>query len=73
MEDSITLYSSPTCPVCQMLKRELTSRNITYKVEEENYDVLKERHLFKLPILQVGDTFMAAPEAVHWLKGRGNN
>ena len=64
MEDSITLYSSPTCPVCKMLKRELASRNISFTLEEENYEVLNSRGLRKLPVLQIGDNFMSAPEAL---------
>ena len=36
MEDSIKVYSSPGCPKCAMLKKELDSRNIKYSVEEEN-------------------------------------
>lgn len=71
MEDSIKVYSSPGCPRCAMLKKELDSRNIKYSVEEEDLTALRERGLLQLPILQVGDEFMRLPEAFKWVRGRG--
>ena len=71
MEDSIKVYSSPGCPKCAMLKKELDSRNIKYSVEEEDYTALRERGLLQLPILQIGDEFMRLPEAFRWVKSQG--
>ena len=71
MEDSIKVYSSPGCPKCAMLKKELASRNIKYSVEEEDYTALRERGLLQLPILQIGDEFMRLPEAFRWAKSQG--
>lgn len=71
MEDSIKVYSSPGCPKCAMLKKELDSRNIKYSVEEEDYTALRERGLLQLPILQIGDEFMRLPEAFRWAKSQG--
>ena len=71
MEDSIKVYSSPGCPKCAMLKKELDSRNSKYSVEEEDYTALRERGLLQLPILQIGDAFMRLPEAFRWAKSQG--
>ena len=68
MEDSIKVYSSPGCPKCAFLKKELDRRNIVYQVEEENYDPLRERGLLSLPILQIGDEFLRYPDALRWIK-----
>ena len=71
MEDSINVYSSPGCPKCAMLKKELDSRNIKYSVEEEDFTALRERGLLQLPILPIDDDFMRLPEAFKWVRDRG--
>lgn len=66
MKDSITLYSSPTCPVCRCLKMKLDEHNIEYN-ETHDTEPLVERHILKLPVLEVNGNFMLAPEAIKWI------
>ena len=67
MKDSITLYSSPTCPICKMLKMELDSRNLEYTYIND-VDELIKLGINHTPILEVNGTRMQAPEARRWIK-----
>ena len=68
MNDSITLYSSPTCPKCRMLKLELGKQNIEYN-EQHDTEALAKQGFTSLPILEVNGKFLTMPEAIKWLKG----
>jgi glutaredoxin len=68
MKDSITLYSSPTCPKCRMLKIELDKHNIEYNETHET-DFIAEKGFTSLPVLEVNGDFLTMPNAVKWLKG----
>ena len=67
MKDSITLYSSPTCPKCRMLKIELGKHNIEYN-ELHDTEAVAAKGFTSLPILEVNGNFLTMPEAVRWLK-----
>lgn len=62
MKDSITLYSSPTCPMCKMLKMELDKRNIEYN-HVNDVDELLRIGITHPPVLEVNGVRMQAPEA----------
>lgn len=70
MKDSITIYSSPTCPKCRALKMQLDKANIEYNEEQSNYAPIQERGMHNLPVLQVGDQFFNMSEALNWLHSR---
>lgn len=38
MENNITIFTTPTCPYCEMLKRYLDQNNIKYKVVDVSID-----------------------------------
>lgn len=70
MKDSITIYSSPTCPKCKALKLQLQKAHIEYNEEQNDYSPLEQRKMSNLPILQVGDKFLTMAEAIAWIKGQ---
>lgn len=38
MENNITIFTTPTCPYCEMLKRYLDQNDIKYKVVDVSVD-----------------------------------
>ena len=67
MEDSIILYSSPTCPICKMIKMELDKKNIEYIINQDTDEQIA-LGIRKLPVLSVNGEFLQAPEARKWVK-----
>ena len=69
MEDSITVYSSPTCPRCKMLKIELTKRGLSFSVCEDEKQILAETGSVNIPMMKVNDGApMGFKEAIDWIK-----
>ena len=63
----ITLYTTPTCGICRMVKTKLQQKNIEYK-EANAEDLLKIMDIQRAPVLQVEDTFLTSPtEIVNWI------
>lgn len=69
MKDSITLYSSPTCPICKMIKMELDKKGLEYKYVDD-VDVLLSLGITHAPVLEVNGTRLVATEARKWVKER---
>lgn len=63
MNDSIKLYSSPTCPKCRALKLKLSEKHIEY-TEIQDVDTLLKLNIKSLPVLQVNEEFLTMPQAM---------
>ena len=70
MEDSIIVYSSPTCPRCKMLKMELVKKGIPFKSCEDEKEVL-EKVGAEIPVLYVNGEYMKFKAAIDWVKRLG--
>ena len=69
MEDSITVYSSPTCPRCKMLKMELNKRGLSFSVCEDEQQILAETGSVDIPMMKVNDGApMGFKAAIVWIK-----
>ena len=69
MKDSITVYSSPTCPRCKMLKMELFKRGLSFSVCEDEKQILEETGSVNIPMMKVNDGApMGFKEAIDWIK-----
>jgi glutaredoxin-like YruB-family protein len=64
MSTGITIYSTPTCGFCHMLKSYLKSQDITYTekditVDREAYDIVeKTTGQLAVPVMTLGDEFV---------------
>lgn len=63
MEDSITVYSSATCPKCKMLKLELNSRG--FKFEDcQDVEYMTSLGIKNIPMMSVNGTLYDFKEAI---------
>ena len=69
MEDSITVYSSPTCPKCKMLKMQLKAKGILFNVCEDT-QVALYKGVHNLPAMEINDQLLNFPQAIEWIRGR---
>ena len=67
MKDSIIVYSSPTCPKCKLLKKELGKRNISF-TENQDEQVMLAKNITTLPALEIDGKVMTFVEAWNWLQ-----
>jgi len=68
MEDSIIIYSSPTCPICRMIKMQLTAKGLEYK-DVQDVEVLKSMNIQKIPTLVInGEFFVGGQKALARVK-----
>ena len=64
----VTLYSTG-CPRCNVLKQKLDSKNIEYEGIND-IDVMTEKGLETVPVLDVDGQIMQFKEATDWINGR---
>lgn len=69
MKDSITVYSSPTCPKCKMLKLTLQKEGIEYE-ENQDLEVMKSLGITSVPVLSVNGQLFGMQDAIKWIRGR---
>lgn len=67
MNDSIIVYSSPTCPKCRMLKQQLTIAGITFTVCED-IEIALSKGISTLPMLEVNQELMNLSDALKWIR-----
>lgn len=68
MEDSIIIYSSPTCPQCKMIKMQLKAKGLEY-TDIQDVEVLTSLNIRKVPTLEVNkELFVGAQKALAWIK-----
>ena len=64
----ITLYSTG-CPRCNVLVQKLNSKGIEYNVVND-VDVMTEKGISTVPVLEVNGQLLQFKEAVDWVNGR---
>lgn len=67
----ITLYTSPTCGTCKMIKMKLGMKNIPYN-ETHDIQPLIKRGIQRLPVmvLEDGTTFTSPTDMNKWIKAQ---
>lgn len=48
------LYSTPTCPMCQMLAQKMNEKNMPYE-KIMDIDVLESKNITHVPVLETDD------------------
>ena len=67
MEDSIKVYSLPSCGMCKMLKRELDNNSIVYTVCEDKNEMSK-MNITNVPVLSINGELFSFKDALKKLK-----
>lgn len=66
----VTLYSTG-CPQCEVIKSKLRNSNIKFK-ENSDIEVMKNKGIFKVPVLEVDGRYMGILEANSWINSQFN-
>ena len=66
MKDKIILYSTATCPRCNILKAKLDEKEIEYTIIDD-VDVLISKHFMSVPVLEVDGSTMDFITANKWV------
>lgn len=69
---NIILYKTPTCPMCKLLIKELEEANIDFKIIDD-IEILEEKNITHVPILEVKGKYMNFQEALNWVRGGRND
>ena len=67
MEDSIKVYSLPSCGMCKMLKRELDNHSIVYTTCEDK-DEMGKMNITNVPVLSINGELFSFKDALKKLK-----
>lgn len=62
----VTLYKTPTCPKCRVLKMKLEEKGVTFNTCED-IEVLKAKGISSVPVLEVDGKMMTFVEANNWV------
>lgn len=65
----VTIYTSPTCPACKVLKSKLDSKGISY-TEETDLSKLEENNIVTLPVLEVDGKLLTIGAANSWINAQ---
>ena len=65
----IILYSTG-CPKCEVLKKKLTDKQISYK-ENSDTDTMIELGIDQVPVLSVNGILLIFSEAIKWINEGG--
>ncbi len=61
------LYSTPGCPMCQMLAQKMNEKNIKFE-KVMDLDVLEEKNITHVPVLETDDgRLLNLPEALKYV------
>ena len=61
MENSVTIYSTPTCHFCQAAKDFMNENNVEYKEVDVSTDAEQRQHMIEMtgqmgvPVIRIGD------------------
>ena len=69
MADSITVFFSPSCPKCKMLKMQLKAKGILFNVCEDT-QVALSKGIQNLPAMEINGQLLNFPQAIEWIRGR---
>lgn len=61
----IKLYSTG-CPKCRVLEKKLAEKGIEYNLISDK-DIMKEKGLNFLPVLEIDDRLLEFKDAVNWV------
>lgn len=67
MEDSIKVYSLPSCGMCKMLKQQLDNLNIKYTVCEDTEEMRKV-NITSVPVLSINGEHFSFKDALRKIK-----
>lgn len=62
---TVTVYTAKACPMCMLLKRKLSEKNIVFE-ENQDKELMTNKGFSHLPMLQVDDVVMGLQEALKW-------
>lgn len=64
----IKIYTLPTCPICEMVKKKLAVKNITYT--ELPFEQLPDFiHTDRAPVVEIGMRYLLTPTEINdWIK-----
>ena len=68
MNDSIKVYSLPTCGMCKMLKRELENHNLSYENIQDT-EQIQAAGIHSVPVMEINGQRYNFKEAINYLKG----
>lgn len=63
----VTIYTTPTCPRCKILKDRLTAQEIDF-TECQDVEEMEALGITEVPKLMVADLILSFGEAIAWLK-----
>ena len=66
---NITLYSTPTCPNCAVLRKKMNSKNIIFN-ENQSIEEMESLGIMSVPVLKVDDQIMGFGEANKWINNQ---
>ena len=64
--NSVTLFSTPTCPNCAVLRKKMTSKNISF-TENQSVEDMQALGISRVPVLKVDDEIMDFGKANKWI------
>lgn len=67
----ITVYTTPTCPKCVVLKEALKEKGLEY-TESQNLDIIIEKGFMTVPVMEKDGTFISFVEALKWILEENN-
>lgn len=62
---AVVLYSTH-CPKCNVLKKKLKQKNISYE-EVNDIEIMKEKGYLSVPVLEIDSVSMDFKEASDWI------
>ena len=63
---NITIYTTPTCPKCKILKTKLEQKNLNY-TENQNEEEMVELGLRSVPYLNIDGKLLNFGQANEWI------
>ena len=68
-DDMIELYTLPTCPICEMVKRKLAAKEIPF-VERPFEELPETLDTDRAPVLYNEDIYLLSPMEINeWIEG----
>lgn len=65
--NSVTLYSTPTCPNCAVLRKKMAAKGIEF-TDNQSVEEMTALGISRVPVLKVGDEIMDFGAANKWIK-----
>ena len=62
----VTIYTTATCPRCRILKEKMDTKGIEYQ-ESSNIDLLLEKGIQSVPVLEVEGELFSFKDANDWI------